>query len=82
MKRLAILLVLFAAMMILQGCATPLRVGTVGAKYYHRLDCPSVQRSWAQADRKPVYYYSWWQIWFSGRVADHEVCMSDPQDDK
>lgn len=54
----------------------PLRVGTEGSNYYHRLDCPSVNASWERhgMDRR-VEYYNWDQVEQSGRVPDLNICL-------
>ncbi len=54
----------------------PLRVGTTGSLYYHRLDCPSVNNSWETwgMDRREEFY-TWDQIEDSGRVPDMNVCL-------
>lgn len=53
----------------------PLRVGTEGSKYYHRLDCPSVNASWERHGiEKRADYFTWDQVEESGRVPDTNVC--------
>lgn len=54
----------------------PLRVGTEGSQYYHRLDCPSVNNSWATwgADRR-MDFYSWDQVEGTTRIPDTIVCL-------
>ena len=55
----------------------PLRVGTVGSQYYHRLDCPSVNNSWLQHGiEKRIDFYTWDKIEASGRIADDAVCKA------
>jgi hypothetical protein len=55
----------------------PLRVGTVGSQYYHRLDCPSVNNSWAQHGLdKRLDFYTWDTIEASGRIADNAICLA------
>ena len=55
----------------------PLRVGTEGSQYYHRLDCPSVNNSWQTwgMDRR-VDYFTWDQVEASGRTSDASVCLA------
>ncbi len=55
----------------------PLRVGTEGSQYYHRLDCPSVNNSWQTwGINRRVDYFSWEQVEASGRVSDAAICLA------
>lgn len=67
------ILALLCCLVLMGGCGKPLRVGTKGANYYHREDCPSVLRSWENGGKR-VNYYTWWGIKWSGRVPDDKVC--------
>ncbi len=59
----------------------PLRVGTEGATYYHRLDCPSVNASWSTHGlEKRTDYYTWDQIENSGRISDGRICFAGTRD--
>lgn len=54
----------------------PLRAGTEGLPDYHRLDCPSVNASWADLGlEKRIDYYTWKQIEDSDKVPDN-VCFA------
>jgi len=54
----------------------PLRVGTEGSQYYHRIDCPSVNNSWQTwgIDRR-ADFFTWDQVESSGRIPDTTVCL-------
>ncbi|MHA2279777.1 MAG: hypothetical protein ACXAC5_02620 [Promethearchaeota archaeon] len=55
----------------------PLRVGTEGASYYHRLNCSSVNVSWqTHGIDKRVDFYTWDQVEASGRISDSSVCLA------
>lgn len=55
----------------------PLRVGTVGSNYYHRLNCPSVNNSWSTHGlSKRVDFFTWDQVEASGRIPDTRVCLA------
>lgn len=60
----------------------PLRVGTEGSQYYHRIDCPSVNNSWQTwgLDQR-VDFFTWDQVEVSGRIADTIVCQPGTRND-